>query len=368
MPGQVTLRHKYDIDIDDSDLQYRFQELRYFENSALEPSSRRTQTSVERCYTTFCTSVRLSSFPVSFESLGLYFIQFCRFGNTARSIAYQLSLLKRTNRELGHPSLSQADKDRLDDVVTGLQKHDHSQPKQKRPMTHTVLNAMQAVADMTKLRHFQHLTMSRVAHDALLRGGELITLLAGQLIWSADKRQVTIIVHNSKAHKKGPAEHVTITDYGPSSGTAFLRTYVETMQFVQRPAALPLWPIINLAGAVQWRTATPKKDFIDLIQTFIAEAGLPAKLYSGHSFRSGGATDLWASNLCRPNTIRLYGRWKSDAFWLYIRDNPTLRSMEVASAFGSLDEQHRPDTCSVLAATALASFQFSRGGDGRSPL
>jgi hypothetical protein len=51
-----------------------------------------------------------------------------------------------------------------------------------------------------------------------------------------------------------------------------------------------------------------------------------------HSFRSGGATDLFHNN-CRPLYIKFQGRWKSDAYTIYIRDHPEKRSTEIAKAF-----------------------------------
>ena len=42
--------------------------------------------------------------------------------------------------------------------------------------------------------------------------------------------------------------------------------------------------------------------------------------YSGHSFRAGGATDLFEGD-APPRVIQLAGRWKSDAYWLNVRDD-----------------------------------------------
>ena len=63
------------------------QELAYFQNAALEPGSRAALNSVVKCYTEFCKSASLTAFPLSFKSMGLYYIQYAhRFGNTTRSV------------------------------------------------------------------------------------------------------------------------------------------------------------------------------------------------------------------------------------------------------------------------------------------
>jgi hypothetical protein len=348
--------HKYAISISAADLAIRDRELAFFRESCLEATSRHALNSIVRCYSTFCLSARVVAFPLSYRSVGLYYIQYAhRFGHTTRSIPSIASHLKRANRELGHPPMSDFDSACLGDVVTSLRKYDKSEPRRKLPVTHAILQAVQGRADMRSLLNYQLITMGRVAHDALLRGCELIGLKRGHLVWSHDRSQVRVIIHNSKAHKTGgKAEGVILSDYGPSSAVAMLREYWHTMHMDARAADAPLWPSIHHEGSTDWSSFTSKKSFVSAFQVLLSKAGFQASLYSGHSFRSGGATDLWASKVCRPQSIKLFGRWKSEAFWLYVRDNPALRASEVAGAFASLHVQHQPDF-SVLAAKALRS-------------
>ncbi len=78
----------------------------------------------------------------------------------------------------------------------------------------------------------------------------------------------------------------------------------------------------------------------------LARTQHPAQTFTGHSFRSGGATDLFNGD-CRPHMIRLQGRWLSDAIYIYIHDCPARRSREVSirphlrrRAVDSLSRQH----------------------------
>ena len=68
----------------------------------------------------------------------------------------------------GHDWLSKSDEARLRDIVTGLKKCDKSEPARKLPMTMAVLASVQSKCNMTAYRDYQHITMARVAHDALL--------------------------------------------------------------------------------------------------------------------------------------------------------------------------------------------------------
>jgi len=336
--------NKYVFATSPRDLRVRMDELAFFERMALEESTRANLTSVVRCYVAFCKSLGLRPFSVTFHTLGLYLIHYChRHGHTTRSIPGILSHLRRANRCRGGAWLSDGDQARLDDVTAGLKKFDRSSPARKLPMTHDVLAATQAVADMSSVLHYQHVTMARVAHDALLRGAELIKLRVADLEWASDGKSVTLHIHLSKANKVGPSEKVTISDYGETSAVAYLREYVSLMGFSERRAAsAPLWPVVSPAGAVNLSTATSKPAFVALARQLLTKVGYPAKDYAGHSYRSGGAADLWRSNRCRPLTIKLHGRWKSDAYRLYIRDNKHDTAAEVSAALAFFAKASQP--------------------------
>ena len=335
MVGLQPHKHKYDIDISPAELETRRQELSMIERMALESLSWQVVESTERCYATFCRSANITAFPVSFESLGLYLIQYCRrFGHTTRTIPSIVSYLKRANRRYSTVWLDDSSQLRLDDLIAGLKKFDRSTPARKLPMTHTVMADIQRVAVMTKHKHYQHIVMSKVAREALLRAKELIQLRHCDISWASDRRSVTVIIHMSKANKTGPPERVILSDFGESSAVAFLRQYVDIMRkgFPITPSTQPLWPFISDQGNISWATATTKANFVSLARQLLSKAGYPAQSYSGHSYRSGGATDLWDSQRCRPLTIKLHGRWKSDAYLLYIRDNPHRTAAEVTQA------------------------------------
>ena len=330
---------KYDLLISEDELELRLQEVEQLEWAALEESTRHALDSNKRCYTIFCRSARVQSFPVTYRSLALFLVQYCKwFGHTARSIPTILSHLKRANRQYSSEWLDHESLCRLADLTTALKKKDTNKSKQKLPITHQVMDAIQAVADMTKYPDFQHVVMSRVARDALLRGAELTSMRIGEITWNHDRSQATIAIHGSKAHKRvHEPERITITDYGQSSGVAYLREYFRAMRLDEKAPAFPLWPLTEHNGEIKWNVPLSKQEFIKRARVLLAKAGYPPLQYAGHSYRSGGTTDLWDSNRCRPLTIKLHGRWKSDAYRLYIRDNPAKTAEEVANAMAFFD-------------------------------
>ena len=61
-----------------------------------------------------------------------------------------------------------------------------------------------------------------------------------------------------------------------------------------------------------------KEAFSELIKSGVGSIGLDRTLFSGHSCRAGGATDLFAAGV-PYYVVKRYGRWKSDAALIYYR-------------------------------------------------
>ena len=58
--------------------------------------------------------------------------------------------------------------------------------------------------------------------------------------------------------------------------------------------------------------------FVEQVKAALTKAGIDSSHYSGHSFRSGAATAA-ASKGINDSTIKMLGRWKSEAYQLYIK-------------------------------------------------
>ena len=69
---------------------------------------------------------------------------------------------------------------------------------------------------------------------------------------------------------------------------------------------------------------------IYMTRAVLSNLGYNAALYSGHSYRRGGATSL-AERGIPYDMIQLMGRWKSDSYKLYI-DTPIDKLLESSKA------------------------------------
>ena len=61
-----------------------------------------------------------------------------------------------------------------------------------------------------------------------------------------------------------------------------------------------------------------KERFVVRVREALSQAGVNAKLYSGHSFRIGAATMAGRKGLS-SEMIQTLGRWESLAYLLYVR-------------------------------------------------
>jgi hypothetical protein len=84
--------------------------------------------------------------------------------------------------------------------------------------------------------------MSVVAHDALLRPSELLQLQHQHAVYDTATSTWALTIETSKANQTGPPEHVSLANYGPRSGAALLKIYLDAFEFQTRTPTAPLFP------------------------------------------------------------------------------------------------------------------------------
>jgi integrase len=99
----------------------------------------------------------------------------------------------------------------------------------------------------------------------------------------------------------------------------------------------------SLARGAENRPQTHEA-FVRWYQKRLHEAGYESAEFAGHSFRAGGATDLHTGKV--PEVLgRLLGRWRCrEAYFLYLREDPSLQAAHIRDAFEAAFEVTTEDS------------------------
>lgn len=275
------------------------------------------------------------SLPMSYTSVAGYVCAYVdKLNGSTRSVSNILSSMRTFCRLQSLPWLSESDAYRLHLLVKDLEYDDLSVSQRKRPLGIGLLRMAASKMDLQNKGELYKLTIVTVAHDALLRTHELLSgLEVGDLVWSQDKKIVTIHLKRTKTCRSGPGVLVIIVDSHSYSAVRLLRRWFDAAQLWSRSTMLVFPSFSRRAGFRFNMTASPGW-YRNVIKRLVRSIGLDSRRYSGHSPRAGGATDLFDAGVAYP-LIKKAGRWRSDAVMVYFRDDRHVADV-VGAAFGSL--------------------------------
>jgi hypothetical protein len=292
---------------------------------------------VVRRYRTWCVSNSLVPFPVHYLSIAGFLCHHVSInGGSAKSVNNIISAIKTQCNLCSLPWLSAHDWLLVSKVKSQLQLVDSSPIARKRPFTTHMLRDLLLLVNLDDQSQYLSLMLMWMCHDALLRSGELFSgILCSDLEWHLSSSFVSLSLLRSKANRKGPPEIIQIMDYeGVCSYKLLLAWYTRHKLWnckhkVLVPTITSLYPSVsfnfNITASISW--------WRSILNKSIKLLNLNPKLFSGHSFRAGGATDLFNAGV--PTVIiKKMGRWKSDAVMIYHRDEIEV-GRKVAAAFGS---------------------------------
>ena len=262
------------------------------------------------------------SWPIQSVILRIFLV-YSYYANkqSAKSLPNYLTHLKSGQLARGYVWLNQSEQYSVQVTMRALQRCQPNKIVRRRtPMTLRLLDLLEQKVTPLSSEDSEFFTFCRVSHNGLLRGGEARPLRFNHMIWNKDRSGFEIIIDSSKANKSGPPEHVPFLDWGHSSAVFYVRRFFTDQN---------LWPFTDSDHLI-----FPHFQSAHKVAFYLRSLSLRANLLTdlaGHSFRSGGACDLWAANV-PIEAIMKAGRWRSDAIRLYLRDTD-VTSVKVAEAF-----------------------------------
>ena len=344
------------------------------ESLALSSKYEQAISSVVKGYTKFFHALEPGAHAVSFSAtfIKAYMTHWVSVGNTARSIAGNLTKLRRAARRMRQPfpAIGTDEWSSIKDLERALLKIDPTLPKRA-----TVFHLRWIVAVLERLgirtvndfsikplRDVQLAARLLLCHAAMMRGCEhrdgmamsdIVASCVQQgygrvLVHIAPKRQSKRAAARLqlKKLKLRPARTATLAVW-PSikSAGAALLIYLQRLTSVAPNSAI-LFPLIDAHGTVHTGLCLSDKQFIKLVVEAATAAGMSkhdAARVTSHSLRAGGATDYAVANMSK-DFIRVQGGWTTDCFMIYVRPqtfHSQATAVQVMKSFTLLDAHNR---------------------------
>lgn len=194
--------------------------------------------------------------------------------------------------------------------------------KPKLPVTPALLFAINPFMDMNNLDHAMLWAAFTLGTFCLLRNGEIASADGSNPIRITSIRHADFL---STAGVKAMWYHIPRTKTHPHDGEDVLIGSPYALGALHRYLAFRnrLQVIDDSSCLFSWADGTPltRRSLHSEFCKFATMTGVSPSSYRGVSFRSGGATALTDAGVPIEH-IRMVGRWKSNAYKVYIRTSP----------------------------------------------
>lgn len=306
---------------------------------AIGSSTRATYSTGVKSYVRFASTHQLAApFPASVATLCLWL---SAVASPPQSLVYgtckvYLAAVITHHVEMGFAHPLQADSSSLlDRVLAGIKRASAPAVQPKLPITTAMLQSMRAHLDLQQRRDVLVWAMMWTATAGMLRISEFALTSTNDTERALRMHHVRFFDHGGEGHSLADVARILspvriryALIHLDASKSDPLRFGVDVT--ISAPSAL-----CALCGYAKFCTSslvtasTPFFHFDDgtavhrqwlmkRVDELLVRTGYNPRSYSSHSFRKGGAASLQAAGV-GDAAIRQLGRWKSDAFNLYVR-------------------------------------------------
>lgn len=296
---------------------YYAETIDYLLENSIKPSTRSTYKSAFDRFERFCDSFGLESLPASHSTLVYYVSHLFDEKLKGSTIKVYLSAIRHYHIKKDKENPLQSGK--LELILRAAMSLSGS-PNRKLPISYKILCEL---CDLAKNRYDGKMMCAAMslAYFACLRAGELclpdsmcfdptIHLAVQNVCVNMQDKWFVLHISRSKTDKfnQGVSVHVGCSQKAVCA-FCFMVDYLKTRQ---GESFQPLF-------VDPYNNVLTKSHFVSSVRIMLSLTGRNPKLYSGHSFRAGAATDA-SDNEFQSHEIKMLGRWASDAFNLYLRN------------------------------------------------
>jgi len=284
--------------------------------------------------------------PNQFTVAGFLTEHCLQLGGSTRSVDNKLSHLKLYFEEQveGGPWLSTLGKAFVKRVLKALKFDDYSKSKRKAPIQMALLREMMALRGTGTLLGLVIAAVYALHHDGILRSGEGTSGLTAAEVKvvrfrdraKREKELLDVKLDRTKTHREGDATSAKIADYDDRMSAVKLIKRLKEVSGVGNREDRYLFPQITFTDGVptglDWSSTLSYDALVKCVKHDVQLCGRDPTEFAGHSFRAGGATDLFESGELSFAQIMKIGRWRTlEACLIYYRED-----LEVASRAGDV--------------------------------
>ena len=260
----------------------------------------------------------VSDVVTSGSGIGRYLVEKVeRLNGSAKTVSQTFWNIKNKLEEKGLHISKKSIKE-IKQVIRKLEYNDIVPTRRSHPVTMKYLFKM-FHNKVLKGPDLMFAVMSTIGHAGMFRLDTLISgLKVKNVLWSPDRNSFKLSIGRTKTHRKGGALFISFeTNGSPVCPVLYLRQWFNECDLWNVKEA-SLFPSMS-HGRLNFNETISGSWIRRKLKREISKLGLDASLFSGHSFRAGGATDMFVLKI-PYYIIKKRGKWVSDAAMLYYRD------------------------------------------------
>jgi integrase len=141
-----------------------------------------------------------------------------------------------------------------------------------------------------------------------------------------DRQALEVEIDRTKTHRAGDPKKIIVSDYDHQWSAFKCVNRLKRIAGAGMKSDQFLFPQVTFKRGVpddlDWSKSLSYAALVKCIKHDVAKCGMDPTDFSGHSFRAGGATDLFASGKLTFAQIMKLGRWRSiEACMMYYRED-----------------------------------------------
>jgi len=303
---------------------------------AIGPSTRQTYTSGLKSFISFVDTHGIRpAFPASVQTLCLWisFLASPPSAVTVGTCKVYLSAVVTRHTELGYDHPLADAPPMLSRIMAGIKRMSAQPSRPKLPITTALLEEMRPHLNLQQRSDILLWAMMWTATTGLLRISEFATRGDSDTTRVLSLQQLTLHDQGQRPYSLADAGssdeetqyailRLTASKTDPfRAGVDIVLSAPTTLRALLaygahfQPNCTPTTPLFHHPD----RTAATRTWLMKRVDGLLRKTGRDPRQFSSHSFRKGGAVSLQSIGV-EDSLIRRLGRWKSDAFNLYVRD------------------------------------------------